>query len=246
MASYIPIFLDWTDTTEMLSDAEKGRLVDALVRYARGEFQPDQIKGNERFLFAAMRGQVDRHLEKVAKLRENGAQGGRPKANETNGNQTKANETNQKQMKANNNNNNNHTNTNSDTNTHNQSENDNDSEKGVRDARKRATFAPPTVEDVAAYCAERRNGIDPDAFVAYYETRGWFASGRLMRDWKAAVRTWEAHDKQRGAEITRQAEANAKARANPAVTSYSQHTYTSAEANDVFTDLSKYEEGTKQ
>lgn len=50
---------------------------------------------------------------------------------------------------------------------------------------------PPTVEQVAAYCAERRNGIDAQLFCDYYASRGW---GRVA-DWKAAVRTWEKRQK---------------------------------------------------
>ena len=38
---------------------------------------------------------------------------------------------------------------------------------------KRKVFAPPTVDEVRAYCLERKNGIDPQAFVDYYEARGW-------------------------------------------------------------------------
>lgn len=62
---------------------------------------------------------------------------------------------------------------------------------------KRKRFTPPSVEEVRAYCQERRNGIDPDAFVDYYTARGWkYGQGKPVADWKAAVRTWEARDKQ--------------------------------------------------
>ena len=54
-------------------------------------------------------------------------------------------------------------------------------------------FSPPSVEEVRAYCQERGNGIDPDAFVDFYAARGWkYGAGRPIVDWKAAVRTWEA------------------------------------------------------
>lgn len=54
-------------------------------------------------------------------------------------------------------------------------------------------FSPPSVEEVRAYCQERRNGIDPEAFVDFYAARGWkYGAGRPIVDWKAAVRTWEA------------------------------------------------------
>lgn len=58
--------------------------------------------------------------------------------------------------------------------------------------RRSAPFAPPSVDDVRAYCTQRGNGIDPEAFVAFYAARGWKLSGNVqMKDWKQAVITWE-------------------------------------------------------
>lgn len=56
---------------------------------------------------------------------------------------------------------------------------------------KRPYFVPPTVEEVREYCQERSNGIDAALFVDFYEARGWTVGRGKMRDWKAAVRTWE-------------------------------------------------------
>lgn len=52
-------------------------------------------------------------------------------------------------------------------------------------------FKPPTVDDVRAYCTERGNGVDPQSFVDFYESKGWMIGKNKMKDWKAAVRTWE-------------------------------------------------------
>jgi hypothetical protein len=52
-------------------------------------------------------------------------------------------------------------------------------------------FTPPSVEDVAAYCEERSNGIDPQTFCDHYAMKGWLVGKTVMKDWKAAVRTWE-------------------------------------------------------
>jgi hypothetical protein len=56
-------------------------------------------------------------------------------------------------------------------------------------------FTPPTVEEVSAYCTERKNGIDPVAFVDFYQSRGWMYGNTKIRDWKACVRTWEQRNK---------------------------------------------------
>ena len=56
-------------------------------------------------------------------------------------------------------------------------------------------FIKPTVDEVRAYCAERKNNIDPQHFWDYYEARGWKVGGRTaMKDWQAAVRTWEKNN----------------------------------------------------
>ena len=52
-------------------------------------------------------------------------------------------------------------------------------------------FAPPSFEQVSEYCAERSNGIDPQAFIDFYESKGWMIGKNKMKDWKAAIRTWE-------------------------------------------------------
>lgn len=53
-------------------------------------------------------------------------------------------------------------------------------------------FRKPSVEEVGAYCDERKNNVDPSEFCNYYESVGWLVGGRAkMVDWKAAVRTWE-------------------------------------------------------
>ena len=60
-----------------------------------------------------------------------------------------------------------------------------DTPKGV------GRFAPPTLEEVRAYCEERGNSVDPQKFVDFYQGKGWMVGRNKMKDWKACVRTWE-------------------------------------------------------
>ena len=60
-------------------------------------------------------------------------------------------------------------------------------------------FKPPTLDEVRAYCEERNNGIDAEAFVAFYESKGWKVGNAPMKSWRAAVVTWE---RKRSAEQT--------------------------------------------
>ena len=66
----------------------------------------------------------------------------------------------------------------------------------VEESKKRARprFKPPTVDDVRAYCTERGNTIDPQRFVDHYTANGWVRGKTPIKDWQAAVRTWERNE----------------------------------------------------
>lgn len=59
-------------------------------------------------------------------------------------------------------------------------------------------FKKPTVEEIAAYCAERKNNVDPQAFFDFYESVGWRVGNKPMKDWKACIRTWEHREQASG------------------------------------------------
>jgi hypothetical protein len=55
-------------------------------------------------------------------------------------------------------------------------------------------FSPPPFDDVKSYCNERKNNVNPQSFIDFYESKGWFVGKNKMKSWQAAVRTWEARD----------------------------------------------------
>ena len=55
-------------------------------------------------------------------------------------------------------------------------------------------FNAPSLEDVRAYCDERKNSVDPERFIDFYTSKGWKVGSQPMKDWKAAVRTWERRE----------------------------------------------------
>ena len=57
-------------------------------------------------------------------------------------------------------------------------------------------FHKPTLEDIRAYCISRANNVDPEQFFNFYESKGWVVGKSPMRDWRAAVRTWEKREKE--------------------------------------------------
>ena len=66
----------------------------------------------------------------------------------------------------------------------------------------RKKFTIPTPEEVQAYCDERKNGISGQQFCDFYSSKGWKIGKEPMKDWKAAVRTWEMRRKDQSTPIT--------------------------------------------
>lgn len=57
-------------------------------------------------------------------------------------------------------------------------------------------FTPPTLQEVQVYCMSRHNNVDPEKFIDFYSAKGWMIGKNKMKDWKAAVRTWEKGEKE--------------------------------------------------
>lgn len=66
----------------------------------------------------------------------------------------------------------------------------------------KAVFKKPTVDEVKAYCLERKNTVDPEKWFNYYESNGWKVGKNPMKDWKAAVRVWEHKNQPKDEEPT--------------------------------------------
>lgn len=67
-------------------------------------------------------------------------------------------------------------------------------EKNEKNEKKyNGKFRPPTVDEVREYCQQRNNGIDAQYWVDSYTAKGWVVGTNKtpMKDWKAAIRTWE-------------------------------------------------------
>jgi uncharacterized protein YdaU (DUF1376 family) len=56
---------------------------------------------------------------------------------------------------------------------------------------KSKSFVKPSLEEVQAYCQERGNTVNPEAWLDYYDSNGWHVGRNSMKNWKAAVRYWE-------------------------------------------------------
>ena len=201
---YTPIFHDWIEVTRELNAQEKGRLIDAIVLYdMNGDWQ-EQIKGNERYVFPGYQVRIDRWNE-ISGIR---AQAGRNKQTETNGSKTEQNEAKENKTPKDK-----------------DKVKDKDKENTPKGVKEKLRFSPPTVDEVAAYCRERQNGVDAQRFVDFYAAKGWKIGQNPMKDWKAAVRTWE------------QREGNITPLKTVAAQQYAQRSYTEGELESRVDDL---------
>jgi len=65
----------------------------------------------------------------------------------------------------------------------------------LTDSNKKALFKKPTLVEVKNYCILRKNNIEAEAFIDFYESKGWQIGKEIMKSWKACVRTWESREK---------------------------------------------------
>ena len=172
----------WNGAFTALSDAEAGRLAKALWHYTTTGEQVE-LSGNEKGCFAMFVYTLQQDDAESGNLSEKrrsaGSKGGQQRiANQAIA--SFASEVQAKQAIASN-----------------KSKN---TEEDIKETtlkgskEKRQRFSPPTVDEVAAYCKERGNKVDPNRFVDFYASKGWKVGQNPMKDWKAAVRTWEQRD----------------------------------------------------
>lgn len=147
-------------------DAECGRLFRAALVYS-ATGKEEEFRGNERYIWPTIKMMIDRDTEKYAdKCRKNAENVA--KRYERIQSNTTAYESYQEKEK----------------------EKDKEEVK-KENTKKERRFVAPTVDEVRAYCTERGNAVDPEAFVDFYTSKGWKVGKDPMKDWKAAVRTWE-------------------------------------------------------
>ncbi len=71
-----------------------------------------------------------------------------------------------------------------------------------KEVKKSSRFAPPNLQEVIDYCNERKNKVDTNKWYNFYESKGWMVGRNKMKDWKAAVRTWEDKEEDKPQEPT--------------------------------------------
>lgn len=182
------LYHDIRGPLELLTDEQRGKLFMSILDYSEFGIAQDFHDGALNMAFAFIRSALNRDAEawetKRAKRVEAGRKGGEQtqanRANATLADQNKQSEANQAvpvpvsvPVK----------------------------ESIGTDKPSRSRFIPPTISEVAAYCLERKNSIDPQQFIDFYNSKGWVVGKAKMRDWRAAIRTWERRAETGGSSV---------------------------------------------
>lgn len=177
---FVKLWLNYESYFESYSAAEVGRLVLAMIKYKSSGAVPE-FSGSEKFIWPAIKRDIDVDNEfaetkrKNAKNRVEQTEATQSKVKQDEARPSKTEQSAQVKVK------------------------DNtpptplQGDEGVSVSKR---FVPPTPEEVNAYCQERHNGIDGNEFCDFYISKGWKVGKNPMKDWKAAVRSWERSRKQ--------------------------------------------------
>lgn len=181
---YLAIYPETIALVKRYSEAQRCLLYEAMATYAydstEPEWEADDIKW---FVWEALKQQVDRARAKSSQNRTNATMKKQKEANVSEVERIVANASEPKQTEANL-----------------PKEKENNKETDIKEnnltiVKEKRRFSPPTVEEVSEYCKERKNSVDPQRFVDFYASKGWRVGNQPMKDWHAAVRTWEQRDK---------------------------------------------------
>ena len=148
---------------------ERDAMRSKIINYGLFGIEPESLSDKEEFVWDIIKDLIDEQLHRREVCTSNGSKKSKSKENicsaELNRNEMDWNEMKRNEVKEN--------------------------ERDGPASHTSKKFQKPTVEEVKAYCDERQNGINPEHFVDFYESKGWRVGNQPMKDWKASVRTWE-------------------------------------------------------
>ena len=191
--SYLQIFSDKAELLEPFDDAERGRLLTAMLAYALEDTEIT-LTGNERYIWPVFRQMIDqskaalhnkqaagkaRHdssaQQTAAESQQSAADGSSDQQTDNSAQQTAAESPIIQESRIRN------------------------QESGIKNQErgsKRTRFTPPTADEVSAYAREKGLIMDAQRFCDHFASNGWKVGGRApMQDWRAAARNWAARDK---------------------------------------------------
>lgn len=172
-----------------LSDKDKLIMYEAISDYSLDLKEP-KLTGFPKALFSLIRPILDANIQRWKNGRKGGAPIGNLNAKKTTGKQPRNDrKTTGKQP-----------NKDKDVNKDKEYniENANIETKVSNGADKSTRFVPPTLTEVQDYIQKNSYSVDASTFIDFYTSKGWMVGSNKMKDWKAAVRTWQRKQKSTG------------------------------------------------
>jgi len=160
---FLCVYHDMLPALKNLGNAEVGRLILAALEYDISDKQPTDLIGKEAILWPMLMSQIDRNKAHYKKICETNRDNVTKRYDRIRSSTTVYDGIQENRIEQN----------------------------KTEQKREVKRFAPPTLDEVRAYCQERGNAVDPVRFIDYYTSNGWHVGKNPMKDWKAAVRTWE-------------------------------------------------------
>lgn len=175
------------EAMKILPDNERLLLYDGICEYSLNGALPGELPPMANSLFILMKPNIDSSSKKYNASVANGKKGGAPPGNQNARKQPKNNQSKQPQNKQ-------------DLDLEYNLDSDLEKETVCKADKPpaRHRFVPPTEDEVRSYCTENGFTVDPKRFVDYYTSNGWKVGKNPMRDWKAAVRTWNGKEQPNG------------------------------------------------
>ncbi|MBQ6700777.1 MAG: hypothetical protein IJM98_08985 [Oscillospiraceae bacterium] len=177
----LPFYRSYWEAAKNLSDTDRLKVYDGIFSFAFEGKEP-LFEGISSCFWILSRPNIVKSLKKAAANVENGVKGGRPPKSQQ--------EPNKKPIKTQ------------------QEPNEKadislNKEQGVKNEdgnlyRGIKKFVPPTLEEIKAYCTERKNNVSAEKFFDFYSTNGWLqGKGKPIKDWRACIRLWEKNETDR-------------------------------------------------
>ena len=155
------LYTSYLQQINLLNLEQRGALFTALLAYASGEDLPE-MDGMTQMCFAFIKQDMDENREKYEAVCQKRAEAGKKGGRpKTNGLEEEAKKTNAFPKK-----------------------------QEEPNETKQKRFTPPTVQEVRDYINDKGYTVDAQRFVDFYDSKGWMIGKNKMKDWKAAVRTW--------------------------------------------------------
>ncbi len=68
---------------------------------------------------------------------------------------------------------------------------DKDEDKNINKTNQKKGFKKPSLLEVQNYIIEKSYQVDAESFINFYESNGWKVGKNPMKNWKAALTTWQ-------------------------------------------------------